>query len=388
MLHDLESQPDDVLLEFALRLPYTDLAHYCRLSKKFNQLCRSQRFWEEKSIRDFPPTLLATYGSATTLIDYQVLDMIENCRPGAELYTRDCLARSVEMEDLAKIDYFMKHTRRGLSRRPTEVGHALRVAAKKANLYLIETLIENGYSHLSRLRDYVRGGRLRYFPDACELAYGLGESGRIDLIEEMKSRTGVPLHCLLEAAIHGDNLEVFERYVPSPRVGASFFVPLLSKAIMLRRDKITNFLLIMVDERGVPLTTIQLNILLRAAARAGNVGLVRDLVRRGATAIGSAIVRAGVNGQYQVIDELVSAGLVGLPQLNSALTGASEIGDPKLIQWLLDRGANDYEGMAEGAASGGRLGLLQRALSLGARDYQRMLEAAGSQPVIDYLKSF
>ena len=49
-----QSSPESVLFEIAIHLNYSELMKYCRVSKRFAQICNNPFFWQQKGRLDFP----------------------------------------------------------------------------------------------------------------------------------------------------------------------------------------------------------------------------------------------------------------------------------------------------------------------------------------------
>jgi hypothetical protein len=74
--------------------------------------------------------------------------------------------------------------------------------------------------------------------------------------------------------------------------------------------------------------------------------------------------------------------------LNQRLIIASGIGDMRVINRLLELGANDYEGAMASAAKGGQRGIMEQMIEFGAKDYERALGQAalgGHMDIVEWM---
>jgi ankyrin repeat protein len=66
-------------------------------------------------------------------------------------------------------------------------------------------------------------------------------------------------------------------------------------------------------------------------------------------------------------------------RFNSRLASASEIGDMRIVERLLELGANDYSRATIRAAQGGHIEIVEKMLELGANSYNQAMTAAAKE---------
>jgi hypothetical protein len=121
------------------------------------------------------------------------------------------------------------------------------------------------------------------------------------------------------------------------------------------------------------------------AAEHNHLSLVQFFIDKGANNWNRALAEAAKGGHLPVVQFLIDK---GANNWNWALAYAASGGHLPLVQFFIDKGANDWNWALAGAASGGQLLLVQFLIDKGANDWNRALaEAAfgGHLPVVQLL---
>lgn len=137
-----ETLPYEAFFKIALELPYDDITNNCRVSRRWNDLCKDSYFWQQKALIDLNISLEKFnkhIDNLTAKERYLQLYSRQNVSIGSERFKdrNHCLHDAVRKGDLALVKYF-------ISMGANSIEKGLYTAAKYGNFELVDYFLSLG----------------------------------------------------------------------------------------------------------------------------------------------------------------------------------------------------------------------------------------------------
>jgi ankyrin repeat protein len=102
------------------------------------------------------------------------------------------------------------------------------------------------------------------------------------------------------------------------------------------------------------------------ASKIGDMRIVERLIELGADDYNSAMYSTASEGHKEIVERMLR---LGADDYNSAMSSAARGGHIEIVERMLELGADDYNWIMDSAARGGHVEIVERMLQLGADNY-------------------
>ncbi len=119
---------------------------------------------------------------------------------------------------------------------------------------------------------------------------------------------------------------------------------------------------------------------LQGACIGGHLKIVNIMIEKGANNWNWGLYNACMGGNLNIVNLMIK---MGANDWNLGLTGASKGGNLNLVNLMIERGANDWEWSLKSACEGGNLNVVNLLIKMGAKDWNLGLRTACVRDNID-----
>lgn len=125
------------------------------------------------------------------------------------------------------------------------------------------------------------------------------------------------------------------------------------------------------------------NFIMNIAAQYGHLPIVYKMWEKGVTTYEYSAICAAIGGHLHILELLLSKTIGTVELYNRILRAAARSGHLNVVNYVLNRGANDYNDAMFNASWGGHINLIDIMLSVGATDYNSSMAGAAASGHID-----